>query len=130
MLRHEICSVAFPEDVFACASVEKQPTGPTAMGLEDFKILFLATKEAALEEKNGMKCTTICKGQSYTNVQTEILILNPDDCNIDYDDILEEGRRDLDDDLSNEEIEELEFVILRPSSAKRVKNLLKVSEKN
>ncbi|KAF2898814.1 hypothetical protein ILUMI_07362 [Ignelater luminosus] len=80
--------------------------------------------------KNDMKCTTICKGQSYTNVQTEILILNPDDCNIVYDDTLEEGRRDFDDHLSNEEIEELEFMILRPSSAKRVKNLLRVSERN
>ncbi|KAF2885351.1 hypothetical protein ILUMI_20820 [Ignelater luminosus] len=45
-----------------------------------------------------------------TNVQIEIPILDPDNCDIDCDDILEERRRHLDDDLNNEEMEKLDFM--------------------
>ncbi|KAF2887390.1 hypothetical protein ILUMI_18783 [Ignelater luminosus] len=120
VLRYEIfafyrssCSTAFPGGVFAGASVERQLNGSTTIGLKDLNT-----------RKNGMKCTTIfklCKGPSCTNFQTEILILDPDDCHIDYENILEEGRRDFDDDSNNEEMEELEFILLGLLSVKRVK---------
>lgn len=59
--------------------------------------------------KNGMKCTTICKfckGHSCTNSQDPFF--DSGECDIDFDDIMEEQRGDLYDDLYVEEMEELE----------------------